>query len=79
MNADMSFKINQFVPLHLCAEHMQYQQIATKIKKNITVCIVQPNSIWTRILLKIAHFVRVWGEIMVSQIYKYCMYFKIRC
>ena len=33
MNADISFKINQFVPLHLCAEHMQYHQIATKVKK----------------------------------------------
>ena len=77
MQIIMSFKIDQFVPLRLCAEQMQYNQTATKVKKIITVCIVQQNSIWTRILLKIKHFVRVWGEIIVSQIYKYCMYFKI--
>ena len=43
MNADMSFKISQFVPLHLCAEHMQYHQIASKVKKknNCLHCITK--------------------------------------
>ena len=40
----------------LNTEHMQFRQIAAKVKTFITVYIVQPNVRWTRNLQKITHF-----------------------
>ena len=53
---------------------MQYHQTVVKVKFFITIQIVQPNPTWTQILPKLTKFVRVWGEIILFQIYKYCIY-----